>query len=311
MDVLPNRLPWFIAGPALGLFVVGLFLVANQPLGATGAYLQTANAVRRKPGAVIWRVWYFAGIFVGGAIAALLGKGIHLRGGYDGLRNVWPLGVTVVVVFAGALVMGYGARMARRCTSGHGICGTAQRSAASWVTTRDVHGHRCRHHVRAASHHRGQAVNRRLNAVGLLFGAGFGFVLGAAKLYEYDTIHRMLRLQEADVFLLMGAAIATSLPLLWLLERRKAGTVLGGRLRLSRTKPQRQHVVGGALFGVGWAVSGTCPAPALVLVASGSTIGIITIAGLFSGLALRDRHAARAPAAVGDGEHRELIPLNA
>ena len=90
--------------------------------------------------------------------------------------------------------------------------------------------------------------------LGLLFGAGFGFVLAAANLHEYDTIHKMLRLEQIDVFLLMGGAIGTSLPLLWWLERRRANTVLGGPLLLSRSKPRREHVVGGALFGVGWAV---------------------------------------------------------
>ena len=38
-------------------------------------------------------------------------------------------------------------------------------------------------------------------------GMGFGFVLVAARLTEYDTIHSMLKLEEPDVFLLMGAAI--------------------------------------------------------------------------------------------------------
>ncbi|MGA1655760.1 MAG: hypothetical protein ACO39D_06405, partial [Ilumatobacteraceae bacterium] len=55
--------------------------------------------------------------------------------------------------------------------------------------------------------------------IGLLFGAGFGFVLAAANLHEYKTIHDMLSLKEFDVFLLMGGAIGVSLPLLALLER--------------------------------------------------------------------------------------------
>ena len=135
MDLLPDRLAWYLAGPALGLLVVGLFLVANQPLGASGAYVQTANAARRRPGTIVWRVWYFVGIFAGGALAALFGSGIRFRSGYDALRDNWSLGVTGLVVLAGAVVMGYGARMAGGCTSGHGICGTAQRSKSSWVTT--------------------------------------------------------------------------------------------------------------------------------------------------------------------------------
>lgn len=148
-------------------------------------------------------------------------------------------------------------------------------------------------------------MNRRMNLWGLLFGAGFGFVLAGAQLHEYDTIHAMLRLDEPDVFLLMGAAIAVSLPLLWLLERRNVRTLYGGTLKLSRSRPQRHHVVGGALFGTGWAVAGTCPAPALAMVSSGAVLGLVAIAGLFAGLQLRDVHVRRAPT-DSDGEHRVL-----
>lgn len=148
-------------------------------------------------------------------------------------------------------------------------------------------------------------MSRRMNVVGLLFGAGFGFVLAAAQLHEYDTIHRMLRLDEYDVFLLMGAAILTALPLLWGLERRRFATALGGALTLSRTKPQRHHVVGGAIFGTGWALAGACPAPALVMVASGATLGLVVMAGMFAGIHFRDRHSSRG--LVGDGEHRHSV----
>lgn len=145
--------------------------------------------------------------------------------------------------------------------------------------------------------------------VGLLFGAGFGFVLAAANLHEYDTIHKMLRLEEIDVFLLMGGAIGVSLPLLWWLERRHTTTALAGTLVLSRSKPQRHHVVGGALFGIGWAVSGTCPAPALVMLVSGAGLAAITIVGLFLGLNLRDAHVRRGAGTntAGDGEHRTAV----
>ena len=145
--------------------------------------------------------------------------------------------------------------------------------------------------------------------LGLLFGAGFGFVLAAANLHEYDTIHKMLRLEEIDVFLLMGGAIGTSLPLLWWLERRRANTVIGGPLLLSRSKQRREHVVGGALFGVGWAVSGTCPAPALVMLVSGAGLAAVTITGLFVGLNLRDAHVRRnaGVATAADGEHRDVL----
>lgn len=150
----------------------------------------------------------------------------------------------------------------------------------------------------------------KFNLIGLLFGGGFGFVLAAANLHEYTTIHDMLSLKEFDVFGLMGLAIGVSLPLLAILERSKIKTVLAGTLSLSRSKVRKHHVLGGAIFGIGWAVSGTCPAPALVMLASGAGLAVVTITGLFVGLELRDAQTARTAggeATQGDGEHRVTV----
>lgn len=144
-----------------------------------------------------------------------------------------------------------------------------------------------------------------LNAIGLLFGALFGGLLAGARLHEYDTIHSMLRLDEAYVFLMMGSAIAVSAPLLWLLERRGMNTPFGGELSLSRSMPERHHIKGGAMFGAGWAIAGTCPAPALVMISSGALLGLVALPGIFLGLHLKERQD-KTTEHVGDGEHRDL-----
>lgn len=135
-DILPDRLPWYIAGPALGILIIGLFAITNQPLGASGAYVQTSGLLRKRAGVTIWRVWYFAGMFAGGFIVTqILRDGAEVRSGYDALRAVFPLWAVVPMVFGGATLLGYGAAVAGGCTSGHGLCGTAQRSPASATVT--------------------------------------------------------------------------------------------------------------------------------------------------------------------------------
>lgn len=150
----------------------------------------------------------------------------------------------------------------------------------------------------------------RLNLIGLVFGAMFGGLLAGAQLHEYDTIHSMLRLDEPDVFLLMGSAILVSAPALWWLEKRAFTTAFGGTFSLSRSRPEAHHYRGGALFGLGWAIAGTCPAPALVMVSSGAWLGLIAIPGIFLGLHIREWQT-RGGAHVGDGEHRDLEPVGA
>ncbi len=136
IDLLPDRLPWFIGGPILGLLIVGLFVLANQPLGASGAYVQTSGLLRGRDNVVVWRVWYFIGLFVGGFLATrVFREASGLRSGYDALREAFPLGVTIPLVLGGSILLGYGAAVAGGCTSGHGMCGTAQRSPASMATT--------------------------------------------------------------------------------------------------------------------------------------------------------------------------------
>ncbi len=135
-DVLPERVPWFIVGPSLGALIVSFFLVMNQPLGASGAYVHSLKLAQRKGGVAVWRVWYFIGIFLGGVLVTqVLRDTAKFHSGYDALREVLPAGLTVALVFLGAVVMGYGAKIAGGCTSGHGMCGTSQRSAASIVST--------------------------------------------------------------------------------------------------------------------------------------------------------------------------------
>lgn len=92
VDVLQDRLAWFVGGPILGLLIVGLFVVANQPLGASGAYVQTSGLIRPRSDVVVWRVWYFVGLFVGGLLVTqVFREGAEIRSGYDAMRDVFPL----------------------------------------------------------------------------------------------------------------------------------------------------------------------------------------------------------------------------
>lgn len=135
-DVFPDQLPWYIAGPSLGVLIIVLFALANQPLGASGAYVQTSGMLRRRDGITKWRVWYFIGMFVGGLLVTqFLRESAGVRSGYDALRDVFPLAVVIPMVFGGAVLLGYGAGLAGGCTSGHGLCGTAQRNKASVAVT--------------------------------------------------------------------------------------------------------------------------------------------------------------------------------
>ena len=132
-----------------------------------------------------------------------------------------------------------------------------------------------------------------MNLFTCLVGIGFGFLIVATRLSDYTAIHDMLLLREPDVFLLMGSSFAVAMPLLWILRRRSWKTPMAGELSLNRVPNERKHVYGGALFGAGWAIAGTCPGPAIGMAASGGLLGFVVMAGLGSGIILRNLAAGR------------------
>src|SRR5262245_20809658 len=140
------------------------------------------------------------------------------------------------------------------------------------------------------------------NACALAAGAAFGFVIAWARLTDPAVIRRMLLLQELDVFLLMGSAIAVAAIGSQMLR------ALGARALVSREpvqwltlQPQRHHIVGSALFGVGWSLIGTCPGPVAAMIGEGKLSGLIIGSGILLGV-LVHRIGTRPAAVASCGE---------
>ena len=147
-----------------------------------------------------------------------------------------------------------------------------------------------------------------MKVAGLLIGIGFGFVLGWSRLTDYDVIHEMLLLHQFDVFLMMGAAVATAAVVARFLRALGARSMVGHEpIAWTVTQPARNHVFGGLLFGVGWAVSGTCPGPVAAQLGRGQLAALFTLAGIFSGVALFGYLKRRREAAAALPRKRELV----
>lgn len=133
--LLPDRVPWFVAGPLMGLVVVALYALANQKLGITASYNEVVDMVRGRATESRWRFWFLIGLIGGGVLAAALRGGPALDLGYGALGLLLPIGILVPVLFVGGALMGYGARWSGGCTAGHGLGGSSSLSKASFVAT--------------------------------------------------------------------------------------------------------------------------------------------------------------------------------
>jgi len=121
-----------------------------------------------------------------------------------------------------------------------------------------------------------------------LFGVAFGGVFAAAGFNQYDMIHRLPFLENLTPFLKMGSAVMTAMVTLWALERRGWRTPLGRRLELRRWPVERKRVLGGVMFGTGWAITGACPGTASTMLGGGRLLGVMLVVGMVAGIALHD-----------------------
>ena len=135
----------------------------------------------------------------------------------------------------------------------------------------------------------------RVRLAAALFGAAFGFLISWGQFSDPDRIRDMLLLRDPYLYLMMFSSIAVAFAGTWLLRRRSARALLTGEpLSVERTRPERRHIVGAAIFGVGWAIVDSCPAPIAAQLSQGVAWSLFTIAGVFIGVEvyLRRREAA-------------------
>lgn len=123
-------------------------------------------------------------------------------------------------------------------------------------------------------------------SVALHFALGtlFGLLLSRSGAADYGYIQAMFRLENIQLYGIIGTAVAVTAPGLWLL--RRLGRTLTGRPPVVTPKPShRGNMIGGALFGIGWSITGMCPGPILVNVGEGKMYALAALAGALVGAA--------------------------
>ena len=89
--------------------------------------------------------------------------------------------------------------------------------------------------------------------------------------------------------LVMGGAIAVALPA-FALARRNSRSLLGEAIDLpAKRQIDAPLLIGAAIFGLGWGLTGICPGPALVLAGHAAPGALVFVAAMFIGMRLAER----------------------
>lgn len=151
--------PWWIGGPLIGLFVISLILIEGKQLGISSSYQYVCAKISpwkldyfKDPVKMAWQFWFVIGLMLGGFLLHLMIPPYQIEIAETSVKTLGSIGISeqvgfapaelyeftfksIVILIAGGITIGFGARYANGCTAGHAIMGCAQLSPASIVST--------------------------------------------------------------------------------------------------------------------------------------------------------------------------------
>ena len=116
----------------------------------------------------------------------------------------------------------------------------------------------------------------------LLLGIPFGIVFVKAEIVSWYRIQEMFRFHSFHMYGVIGTAVMVGALSVWLIKRFQIKTMQGEKVVLHNRQFHWGNVIGGTLFGLGWAITGACPGPLFAQIGSGFLTVSVT---LFSAVA--------------------------
>src|SRR5690606_3496738 len=122
------------------------------------------------------------------------------------------------------------------------------------------------------------------NIVYLLIGTFFGIVMYKSEAASWFRIYEMFQFQSIHMYGLMGTALAVGIIIVQYIKRNKVKDVNGNPIIIAdKDKSIPRYLIGGILFGLGWALAGACPGPMFVLTGAGYFPILVVILGAVLG----------------------------
>ncbi|MDD1682847.1 MAG: YeeE/YedE family protein [Methanoregula sp.] len=141
----------YIAGAGIGILSCLALVLADRPLGCSTAFVKARGLIGKVINAektrtmayyqeivpqVDWAFMIIPGIIIGAFLSSVLSGTFRIVWVPALWESVFGNNAVlrIIVALAGGILLGFGARWAGGCTSGHGISGSIQLSLASMIT---------------------------------------------------------------------------------------------------------------------------------------------------------------------------------
>ena len=126
-----------------------------------------------------------------------------------------------------------------------------------------------------------------LKLASVMLGSVFGFLLVSIGATTFDLQAKMFLFQDFQLPIVLGMAVFTGATGMWMLARMEAKTlVMQDEISHIATRITPHLVVGAVVFGIGWALTASCPGTAMTMLGEGKLTGIPVVLGILIGTLL-------------------------
>jgi len=118
----------------------------------------------------------------------------------------------------------------------------------------------------------------------IVVGFIFGIVLTKSEAVSWYRIYEMFQFQSFHMYGIIMVAIGTGIVGLQIIKRKQLNDIKGNPIVISdKEKGSLRYWIGGLLFGLGWALVGSCPGPIFILIGAGFLSMILVLIGALIG----------------------------
>jgi len=116
-----------------------------------------------------------------------------------------------------------------------------------------------------------------------LVGIFFGIAFTKAEIISWFRIQEMFRLQSFHMYGVIGMAIVVGMISIALIKKYNVKTIYGEKIEFHPKKFNKGQIIGGVLFGLGWAMTGACPGPLFAQIGAGFLVIIVVLLSAIAG----------------------------
>ncbi len=118
----------------------------------------------------------------------------------------------------------------------------------------------------------------------LIAGTIFGIILSKAEVVSWYRIYEMFRFESFHMYGVIGSAVVIGILFTQRAQKKSITSMYGAEMTfIKKEKGYKRYLIGGTIFGLGWALTGACPAPMFTLLGHGFSIFLVVIASAILG----------------------------